>query len=173
MWHWMVLVVLAGLTLLSIRFTLGRIFGDEGRLSVLSRGRGGEKQREQRQEKRVIKRHSSGSSEGSERRWKIILEDRVMTDIYEFIFQDSIGIGRTEDRNGYEEYLVVNDSRVSKTHCAIFSKGNKLYLQDEGSRNHTFLNGERIKKPMVIQKDDVISLGETRLEVLKVLRETK
>jgi pSer/pThr/pTyr-binding forkhead associated (FHA) protein len=48
----------------------------------------------------------------------------------------------------------------------------KLYLRDEGSKNHTFLNGKKIQKPIVIQKEDFISLGETELEVIKILRET-
>ena len=47
----------------------------------------------------------------------------------------------------------------------------KLFLRDEGSKNHTFLNGKKVQKPIVIQKEDIISMGETDLEVVKILRE--
>ena len=60
------------------------------------------------------------------------------------------------------------DLRVSKVHCAIIRSGDKLYLRDEGSKNHTYLNGKQIHKPIVIQKEDVITVGETRLEVVKI-----
>ena len=40
-------------------------------------------------------------------------------------------------------------------------------MRDEGSKNHTYLNGKQIHKPIVIQKEDVITVGETRLEVVK------
>ena len=49
----------------------------------------------------------------------------------------------------------------------------QLYLKDEGSRNGTYLNGERIDRPVVIQRDDIIGIGETRLEVQRILRESE
>ena len=74
----------------------------------------------------------------------------------------------------YEKYLpIIGDGRVSKLHCAIIHRGDKLYLKDEGSRNGTYLNGERIDRPVVIQRDDIIGIGETRLEVQRILRESE
>lgn len=108
------------------------------------------------------------------RRWKVILEDTDTGERYNYIFLDSIGMGRTTKDVAYEEFLSLPDDRkVSKVHCAIVRNQDKLYLKDEGSRNYTFLNGKKIQKPIVIQKDDIISLGETDLEVVKILRETK
>ena len=93
---------------------------------------------------------------------------------YSFIFYDTVGIGRGRDGSRYECYLPVpTDVRVSKNHCMIIHRGDKLYLKDEGSRNGTFLNGKRVDRPIVIQKDDVIGVGETRLEILKILRESE
>ena len=91
------------------------------------------------------------------RQWKIILEDLDSWEKYSFIFSDT----------------VPTDVRVSKNHCMIIHRGDKLYLKDEGSRNGTFLNGKRVDRPIVIQKDDVIGVGETRLEILKILRESE
>lgn len=110
----------------------------------------------------------------SKRRWKIILEDVDEQDQYSFIFYDSVGIGRVASSTDYDKYLSLpEDLKVSKVHCAIVRSGDKLYLKDEGSKNHTYLNGQMIKKPVVLQKEDVIRVGETRLEVIKILRETR
>lgn len=108
------------------------------------------------------------------RQWKIILEDIDSWDKYSFTFYDTVGVGRGKDGSMYEKYLpIIGDGRVSKLHCAIVHRGDKLYLKDEGSRNGTYLNGERIDRPVVIQRDDIIGVGETRLEVQRILRESE
>ena len=108
------------------------------------------------------------------RQWKIILEDIDSWQKYSFIFYETDGIGRGKDGRMYEKYLPLpTDVRVSKVHCAIVHHGDKLYLKDEDSRNGTFLNGKRIDRPIVIQKDDVIGVGETRLEIQRILRESE
>lgn len=107
------------------------------------------------------------------RRWKIILEDIDSWEKYSFTFCDNIGIGRGKDGSMYEKYLpITSDGRVSKLHCVILHKNDKLYIKDEDSRNGTYLNGVRIDHPMEIQRDDIIGIGETRLEVQRVLRES-
>ena len=100
------------------------------------------------------------------RRWKIILEDIDSWEKYSFTFCDSVGIGRGKDGSMYERYLpLTSDGRISKLHCVIIHKNDKLYVKDEDSRNGTYLNGVRIDRPMEIQRDDIIGVGETRLEV--------
>ena len=114
------------------------------------------------------------SSAPAKRRWKIILEDVDQQDQYSFIFYDSLGIGRVSASSEYDKFLSLpEDLRVSKVHCAIIRSGDKLYLRDEGSKNHTYLNGKQIHKPIVIQKEDVITVGDQKLEVVKILRETR
>ena len=108
------------------------------------------------------------------RQWKIIMEDIDSWQKYSFIFYETVGIGRGKDGSMFEKYLSLpNDVRVSKVHCVIIHHGDKLYLKDEGSRNGTFLNGKRIDRPIVIQRDDVIGVGETRLEIQRILRESE
>lgn len=108
----------------------------------------------------------------NKRRWKIILEDMSTGEVYDYIFVQAVGIGRTEQDVSYEKFLALpSDRRISKVHCSIFANQDRLYLRDEGSKNHTYLNGKRVQKPMAIQKEDVISIGETDLVVVKVLRE--
>lgn len=112
------------------------------------------------------------SSGGRKRRWKIILENTDTGERHDFIFYDVVGIGRTTKEVAFEEFLPLPDDRkVSKVHCSIVRSKDKLYLRDEGSKNHTYLNGRRIQKPILLQKEDIISIGETDLEVIKIMRE--
>ena len=115
--------------------------------------------------------HEDEYEDDEDRRWKLQVEDLETEEIYEFIFYDGIGIGRKEETEEYEGFLEIPDPRVSKLHCAIVSKGNALFLQDEGSSNHTFLNGKQITRPMEIQAEDVIGIGGSKLEIVKVFRE--
>jgi len=195
MWYWTVLLVLAILVIFSIIFTIGGMFrerkdyrgflrqnrdglaADGGHLRKPVKKASANKQekrveRNRNVEKRETPRRESAKEETKKLRWKIILTDPDTLEDYEYIFYDSIGIGRTKNLTDYEEFLMVNDSRVSKVHCAIVSRNDKLFLRDEGSRNHTFLNGKKLQRPAVIQKDDVIIIGGTRLEIVKIFRET-
>lgn len=106
------------------------------------------------------------------RQWKVILENLDTWEKFEFIFYDNVGIGRGRGDGEFEKFLTVReDPRVSKIHCVIVRREERLYLKDVGSRNGTFLNGQRIHRPVEIQRDDVIGVGETKIEVKKVLRE--
>lgn len=108
------------------------------------------------------------------RQWKIILEDIDSWEKFSFVFYDTVGIGRDRSGKPYEKYLSLeDDKRVSKCHCVIIRSGDRLYLKDEDSRNGTYLNGQRIDQPMELQKDDIIGVGGTRLEVQRVLRESE
>lgn len=107
------------------------------------------------------------------KRFKIILENTDTQERYDFIFYDIVGIGRTTKEVAFEKFLSLpGDRKISKVHCAIMKNKDKLYLRDEGSKNHTYLNGKRVQKPILLQKEDIISIGETDLEVIKVMRET-
>lgn len=107
------------------------------------------------------------------RRWKIILQDMNTGQTYSFIFYDNVGIGRVKGNGRFEKYLSVEDGRVSKQHCVIVHRGDMLYLRDLDSRNGTYLNGTRVDQPIVIQKSDIIGVGETELEIQRILRESE
>jgi pSer/pThr/pTyr-binding forkhead associated (FHA) protein len=92
---------------------------------------------------------------------------------YEFIFSDAIGIGRAFAKDGFEDYLVINDPKVSKRHCSLFAEFDNLFIQDERSSNGTYVNNQRVNRPMMVQKEDVINIGNTDLEIFKVFRESR
>lgn len=60
--------------------------------------------------------------------------------------------------------LVVADAAVSRQHCRITATPRGLVLEDLGSRNGTFVNGQRLTAAHLLRDGDVIALGNlTRL----------
>ncbi len=104
--------------------------------------------------------------------WKVALENLGNWQKSTFVFYENIGIGRGKSFPQFEKFLTITDDpRVSKLHCAIIQKDKKLYLKDMGSRNGTYLNGKPITQPVLLQRDDVIRVGETEIEVQSMMRE--
>ncbi len=68
---------------------------------------------------------------------------------------DQVVIGR-DSTNG----VVINDAEVSRKHARLTFQGGKYVLEDLGSTNGTFVNGQRLAGPIVLRSGDVVSLGE-------------
>ncbi len=125
-----------------------------------------------KEQKQPAVKETTRKREPAKKQWKIILENLDTWEKYTFIFYDNIGIGRGNRTPEFEKYIMLRDDpRVSKLHCAIIRNGDRLYLKDLDSRNGTYLNGKEIQRPIVIQREDVIEVGETKIEVKKILRE--
>lgn len=104
--------------------------------------------------------------------WKVVLENLGNWQKSTFVFYENIGIGRGNNFPQFEKFMTIGDDpRVSKMHCAIIEKDKKLYLKDMGSKNGTYLNGKRITQPVLLQRDDIIGVGETEIEVQSMMRE--
>lgn len=56
--------------------------------------------------------------------------------------------------------LVVNDPEVSRRHARLKKIGTQYLLEDMGSTNGTFLQGNRITLPVMLQSGDEIKIGE-------------
>ncbi|MCZ2127706.1 MAG: FHA domain-containing protein [Anaerolineales bacterium] len=56
--------------------------------------------------------------------------------------------------------VAINDSEVSRKHARLTFQGGKYVLDDLGSTNGTFVNGQRLTAPAVLKAGDVVSLGE-------------
>ena len=188
MWYWIVMFILIAGSIGMLGVSFSSIKKNKAAAAAASRnGRRRRRDEDVEEEEeydvplRRRRRQETEPEEEQERRprkkkrqWKVILEDIDSWDKYSFTFYDSVGIGRGKDGSMFEKYLpILGDGRISKMHCAIVHRGDKLYLKDEGSRNGTYLNGERIDRPVVIQRDDVIGIGETRLEIQRILRESE
>jgi pSer/pThr/pTyr-binding forkhead associated (FHA) protein len=56
--------------------------------------------------------------------------------------------------------IVINDPEISRRHSRLFAQGNAYYLEDLGSTNGTFINGQRLMGPAVLRPGDVVTFGE-------------
>ncbi|HEX7541448.1 MAG TPA: FHA domain-containing protein [Anaerolineales bacterium] len=64
-------------------------------------------------------------------------------------------IGRDES-NG----IAINDAEVSRKHAKLSLHGSAYVIQDLGSTNGTFINGQRITGTQVLNPGDTVSFGE-------------
>ena len=56
--------------------------------------------------------------------------------------------------------IAINDAEVSRKHARLNFQGGKYVIEDLGSTNGTFVNGQRLVSPVVLKSGDVVSLGE-------------
>lgn len=68
---------------------------------------------------------------------------------------DQLIIGRDSPNS-----VAINDAEISRKHSRLTFQGGKYVLEDLGSTNGTFVNGQRLAGPVVLKPGDVISLGE-------------
>jgi len=62
-------------------------------------------------------------------------------------------------RSDYSSILIADPS-VSRVHASITQRDGKTFIQDLGSRNHTFVNGEQVgEAPVQIDIGDTIRIG--------------
>lgn len=57
--------------------------------------------------------------------------------------------------------LVINDPEVSRRHCRIMLRPDGFLLEDLGSTNGTFVNGQRVTAPQTLYHGDTIELGKS------------
>jgi serine/threonine-protein kinase len=60
--------------------------------------------------------------------------------------------------------LTVNSPRLSRMHCAVRLTNQGMHLEDLGSSNGTFVNGQRVSK-VVLRPRDIIQLGGIAIRV--------
>ncbi len=68
---------------------------------------------------------------------------------------DQLVIGRDSSSS-----IAINDAEVSRKHARLNFQGGKYVIEDLGSTNGTFVNGQRLSAPVVLKSGDVVSLGE-------------
>ena len=168
MWYWaiMVLLILGSIALLCSTFISvkknkaqdaeRRKQSRKGKRNKADQGYDPEEDQPQGKKRRSSGQNgsmdSAKRSSKKRRQWKIILEDLDTWQKYSFIFYDEVGIGRAKRNDNYEKYLP---------------------LHEDGSKNGTYLNGILVDRPTEVQREDVIGVGETRLEILRILRESE
>ena len=69
----------------------------------------------------------------------------------------------TQLGKGPRNDIVIADPAVSSAHAIIHYENGEYSIRDLGSRNGTFVGGERISEPHVLRHGDVIGLGLSKL----------
>jgi hypothetical protein len=76
--------------------------------------------------------------------------------------KDSTVVGRKEGD------LILDDPKVSNPHAKFTVEDGQFMVWDFGSKNGTFVNGERIRAATVLKENDSIKMGDSTF-VLKIL----
>jgi hypothetical protein len=106
-----------------------------------------------------------------------LLEEKFMTSQYQLIMRsgptpgaayvlegDQITIGRDSANS-----ISINDAEISRRHARLTFQGGKYILEDLGSTNGTFVNGQRLAGPRVLKPGEVVSFGEQIVLVFEAL----
>ncbi len=89
---------------------------------------------------------------------KIVVTCPGAADAHRFVDKARLTIGRDPACD-----IALGDAAASKTHAVIMTVGLDHVLQDAGSRNGTVVNGTRITETHVLQNEDVIEIGTSRI----------
>lgn len=69
--------------------------------------------------------------------------------------RDEMVIGRDASAD-----LVISDAEVSRKHARLYAKSGTYMIEDLGSTNGTFVNGQRLMGPHALKSGELIMLGE-------------
>jgi hypothetical protein len=74
---------------------------------------------------------------------------------------DEITVGR----GGGCSIVLTADQFVSTVHARVFRRGEDVFVEDLGSRNGTYVNGDRITTTTKISRGDRVQFGQTVAEM--------
>jgi pSer/pThr/pTyr-binding forkhead associated (FHA) protein len=80
-----------------------------------------------------------------------------------FDLADELTIGRASGC----QIALEDDKAVSQLHARLFRKDGRLFLEDLGSTNGTYLNAKKVSGPVALHRGDRLQIGRTVLEVTK------
>jgi pSer/pThr/pTyr-binding forkhead associated (FHA) protein len=78
-----------------------------------------------------------------------------------------LGDELTVGRGGGCGVVLPEDQFVSTVHARLFRRGDDLFVEDLGSRNGTFVNGEQVRAPTRLKRGDRVQFGQTVGEVTR------
>ncbi len=73
-------------------------------------------------------------------------------------------------RSPMSDIVLPADAQVSRAHAVLERIAGRWVVRDVGSRNGTYVNGERVREAVRLAADDEIQVGKSKL-VLKVQRQ--
>jgi pSer/pThr/pTyr-binding forkhead associated (FHA) protein len=79
-----------------------------------------------------------------------------------FDLADELTVGRAPGCG-----VALNDTTVSQLHARLFRQEGRLWVEDLGSTNGTFVNRRKVSSPVALRKGDRLQVGATVLEVAR------
>jgi pSer/pThr/pTyr-binding forkhead associated (FHA) protein len=74
-------------------------------------------------------------------------------------------IGRHPECN----MVLQDDGKVSRRHARIYRVGDECMIEDNGSSNGTFVNGDKVEHPRFLQPGDRIGIGVREFTFIKCM----
>lgn len=78
-----------------------------------------------------------------------------------------VGEEITVGRGGGCGIVLPDDHYVSTVHARLFRRGSDVFVEDLGSRNGTFLNGDPVVAATRLRRGDRVQFGETVAEMVR------
>lgn len=85
--------------------------------------------------------------------------------LYRILTEETISVNKPVFRLGkeksYVDYFVTNNIAVSRSHADVITRGNKYFVRDLNSKNHTYINDQEIPVQMEVEicNGDRLKLG--------------
>ena len=85
--------------------------------------------------------------------------------LFRVLTEEEISINKPVFRIGkersYVDYFVANNNAVSRSHADIICRGEKVFVKDLNSKNHTYINGQLLPAQCEteIREGDTLKLG--------------
>jgi pSer/pThr/pTyr-binding forkhead associated (FHA) protein len=95
------------------------------------------------------------------KQWRLVLVEPPSEAGAAYVIDDEITMGR----GGGCTVPLAFDTFVSTVHARAFDRDGTLWIEDLGSRNGTFVNGEQVHEATRVSKGARVQVGETVLEV--------
>jgi hypothetical protein len=92
--------------------------------------------------------------------WRFVVEKPATEKGHAYDIDGEITIGR----GGGCTVPLTSDTFVSQVHARAYERDGKLWLEDLGSTNGTFVNGKQVREPVMLRRGDRVQVGETVLE---------
>jgi hypothetical protein len=98
--------------------------------------------------------------------WEIVFIDYKNKEQYKYRFVDHMLIGRTPPESSEEVKMVLSsDMMVSGTHAIIYIREGNFIIEDRGSKNKTYVNGNIITQPCILEQGSVLKIGASKFQV--------
>ena len=75
-----------------------------------------------------------------------------------FAVRSGAQLGRAESSD-----VRIDDSFASASHARIYPSARGLVIEDLGSTNGTYVNGRQLTRPLELEVDDTVRIGDTEL----------